>query len=114
MLGGLTARPVPCTVVSRSPRMSRRRPVVLSRDHARPRTPPAPTSAAIDAHLTDLIQPAVFAQQDAYRRLGLRERVPALPAVVAIVLTIVWRQVPAVREAVKLLEREGVLWTPAI
>lgn len=49
--------------------MARRRPVVLSRDHARLRTPPAPTSEAIDAHLTELIQPAVFAQQDAYRRL---------------------------------------------
>ena len=90
------------------------RPVVLKRDHARPRTPPAPTSEAIDDHLRDLIQPAVFAQQDAYRRLGLRERVLALPAVVAIVLTIVWRQVPAVREAAKLLAREGALWTPAV
>lgn len=44
----------------------------------------------------------------------MRERVLALPAAVAIVLTIVWRQVPAVREAVKLLEREGARWTPAI
>lgn len=94
--------------------MSRRRPVVLKRDHARPRTMPGPTSAALDAHLTELIQPAVFAQQDAYRRLGLRDRVLALPAVVAIVLTIIWRQVPAVSEAVRLLERDGVLWTPAI
>jgi hypothetical protein len=90
------------------------RPVVLSRDHARPRTPPAPASAAMEAHLADLIQPAVFAQQDAYRRLGLRERVLELPAVVAVVLTIVWRQVPAVREAAKLLVRDGVLWTPAV
>jgi hypothetical protein len=56
------------------------RPVVLSRDHARPRTPPAPASAAMEAHLADLIQPAVFAQQDAYRRLGLRERVLASPS----------------------------------
>ena len=94
--------------------MSRRRPVVLSRDHARPRTRPAPTNAAIDAHLTELIQPAIFAQDEAYRRLGLRNRVLALPAMVAIVLTIVWRQVPAVGEMVRILEREGVLWTPAI
>lgn len=94
--------------------MSRRRPVVLKRDHARPRSVPGATSAALDAHLTELIQPAVFAQQDAYRRLGLRDRVLALPAVVAIVLTIIWRQVPAVSEAVRLLERDGVLWTPAI
>jgi hypothetical protein len=90
------------------------RPVVLQRDHARPRTPPAPTNAAMEAHLADLIRPAVLAQQEASRRLGLRDRLLALPAVVAVVLAIVWRQVPAVREAAKLLAREGVLRTPAV
>jgi hypothetical protein len=94
--------------------VSHRRPVVLKRDHARPRTPPAPTTAAVDAHLTELIQPAVFAQADAYRRLGLRNRVLALPAMVAIVLAIVWRQVPAISDAIRLLAQEGVLWTPAL
>ncbi|HEY7029697.1 MAG TPA: transposase [Thermomicrobiales bacterium] len=94
--------------------MARRRPVVLSRDHARPRTRPAPANEAIDAHLAGLIQPAILAQDEAYRRLGLRDRVLALPAMVAIVLTIIWRQVPAVGEMVRILEREGVLWTPAI
>ena len=93
--------------------MSHRRPVELKRDHARPRTPPAATSDAMDAHLRTLIQPAVLAQGEAYRRLGLRDRVLALPAMVAVVLTIIWRQVPAVGEAVRLLEREGILWVPA-
>ena len=92
----------------------RRRPVVLKRDHARPRTPPAPTTDALTAHLTDLIQPAVFAQADADRRLGLREQVLALPAMVAIVLAIVWRQVPAVSDARRLLAQEGVCGTPAL
>jgi hypothetical protein len=91
-----------------------RRPVDLPRDHARPRGVPGPTSAAIDDHLATLIQPAIFAQEDAYRRLGLRDRVLALPAMTAMVLTIIWRQVPSVSEVVRLLEREGVLWTPAI
>ena len=76
--------------------------------------PAMPTCAAIETHLATLIQPAIFAQQEAYRRLGLRERVLALPAMVAIVLTIIWRQLPAVSAAVRLLEREGVLWTPAV
>jgi hypothetical protein len=92
----------------------RRRPVVINRDHARPRTVPGPTSAALDDHLATLIQPAIFAQEDAYRRLGLRERVLALPAMTAIVVTIIWRHIPSVREAVRVLAREGVLWTPAI
>jgi hypothetical protein len=94
--------------------MPRRYPAALSRDHARPRGVPAPTCDAIETHLAELIQPAIFAQQEAYRQLGLRERVLALPAIVAIVLTIIWRHVPAVSEAVRLLARDGVLWTPAI
>lgn len=90
-----------------------RRPPPLKRDHARPRTAPAPSNAAIDAHLTALISPAAFAQGDECRRLGLRERILALPVMVAVVLTIVWRQVPAVSEAIRLLERERLLWVPA-
>lgn len=90
-----------------------RRPPPLKRDHARPRTAPAPSNAAIDAHLTELISPAAFAQGDEYRRRGLRERVLALPVMVAVVLTIVWRQVPAVSEAIRLLDRERLLWVPA-
>jgi hypothetical protein len=90
--------------------MAKRRPVVLDRDHARPRAAPAPSNAAVDARLTALVSPAAFAQGDEDRRLGLRARVLALPVMVAVVLTIVWRQVPAVGEAVRLLEREGLLW----
>jgi hypothetical protein len=90
----------------------RRRPLVLHRDHARPRTAPAPTTDAMDAHLTALISPALFAVGDEYRRLQLRERILGLPAMVAVVLTIIWRQVPAVSEAIRLLEREQLLWLP--
>jgi hypothetical protein len=90
-----------------------RRPPALNRDHARPRTAPAPASAAVDARLTALVSPAAFALGDEYRRLGLRERILALPVMVAVVLSIVWRQVPAVGEAVRLLDREGLLWVPA-
>jgi hypothetical protein len=90
-----------------------RRPVDLSRDHARPRTAPAPSAAAIDAHLTALITPAVFAAGDEYRRLGLRSRVLALPVMVGIVLAMIWRQVPSVSELVRLLDRERLFWVPA-
>ena len=89
-----------------------RRPPALNRDHARPRTAPAPTNEAVDARLTELVSPAAFALGDAYRRLGLRARILGLPVMVAVVLSIVWRQVPAVGEAVRLLERERLLWVP--
>lgn len=93
--------------------MPQRHPVAMFRDHARPRTPPAPTCDAPDAHLTEVVQPAVFAQAEAYRRLGLRDRVLALPAMVAVVLALIWRQVPAVSELATRRRREGVLWVPA-
>lgn len=89
-----------------------RRSPSLNRDHARPRTAPAPTTAALDAQLTDLVSPAAFALSEEYRRLGLRSRILALPVMVAVVLTIVWRQVPAVSEVVRLLRREQLLWVP--
>jgi hypothetical protein len=92
-------------------RRSPYRPPALSRDHARPRTAPAPASPAVEARLTDLIGPAAFALGDEYRRLGLRERVLALPVMVAVVLAMVWRQVPSVAELGRLLAREGLLWT---
>lgn len=81
----------------------------LTRDHARPRT--APANPAVAARLEALVSPAAFALGDEYRRLGLRSRILALPVMVAVVLAMIWRQVPSVAELARLLEREGLLWT---
>jgi hypothetical protein len=89
-----------------------RRPVDLSRDHARPRTAPAPSCAAVSDHLAQLITPTLFAAGDEYRRLGLRARVLSLPVMLGIVLTMIWRQVPSVSELVRLLEREAFFLVP--
>lgn len=90
----------------------RYRPPELNRDHARPRTAPAPTSAAVEARLTELINPATYALTEYYRHLGLRWRVLTLPVMVALILTMIWRQVPAVTTLVQMLAREPLLWTP--
>ena len=92
----------------------RRRPAVLNRDHARPRTAPAPASPAVEQRLAELVGPAAFALGDEYRRLGLRARVLGLPVMVAVVLLLVWRQVPSVSELVRTLERERLLWAPPL
>lgn len=89
-----------------------RRPVDLSRDHARPRTAAAPSCVAVNDHLGQLITPSLFAVGDEYRRLGLRARVLGLPAMLGIVLTMIWRQVPSVSELVRLLEREDIFLVP--
>jgi hypothetical protein len=94
------------------PSRVRRRPVVLDHDHARPRTAPAPASPAVEARLTELIGPALFALGDEYRRLGLRARVLSLPVMVGVVRALIWRQVPSVCELLRALERERLLWVP--
>jgi hypothetical protein len=87
-----------------------RYPVVLARDHARPRTVPAPTAAAFDAHLSLLVYPAAFGLRDRYRALGLRERLLSLPVLVGILLSLVWRQIASVSELQRVLARESLLW----
>lgn len=87
-----------------------RYPVVLERDHARPRTVPAPTSEAFDAQLTLLVYPAAFGLRDRFRALHRRERVLTLPMLVGILLSLVWRQIPSVSELKRVLAREPLLW----
>src|SRR5215218_6681159 len=101
-------------VFRRTPPMLRRRtpgrPVELERDHARPRTVPAPTTQQMDAHHQLLLYPAVFGLRDRYRALGLRERLLSLPVMVGILLSLVWRQIASVSELQRVLAREPLLW----
>lgn len=73
-----------------------------------------PTTEAPDelvqARLEELIHPATYAQLASYRALGLRERVLTLPVMVAFVLSLIWRHLGSVREAVRVLRLEGFLW----
>src|SRR5438067_1087904 len=94
---------------NRSPRscpLANRTTAPLRRDHARPRQQPASLDPIIQQHLTELVRPATFAVADQYRRLGLRFRVLNLPIMVALILTLIWRQVPSVSELVRMLARE--------
>ena len=90
------------------------KPPKLNRDHARPRTAPAPTAAVLDARLTELLQPASFALVEEYRRLGCRWRVLSLPVMVCLVVTLIWRQVASVSALLRVTVREGALWTPPL
>lgn len=54
--------------------------------------------------------PALAAQENYYRQLGLRDRILNLPLMVAAVLTLLWRDVAGVTELTRMLAREGFLW----
>lgn len=88
------------------------RPPDYHRDHARPRTAPAPSTAVMEARLTELISPATYALADEYRRLGLRWRILSLPVMVALLVALIWRQIPSVTTLVETLVREQLLWVP--
>lgn len=86
----------------------------LRRDHARPRHHPHGIDPVIEQHLTELVSPATYELADYYHRLGLRERVLTLPVMLSLVLTLIWRQVPAVSTLVQMLSRDQLLWTPPV
>jgi hypothetical protein len=87
-------------------------PTALNRDHARPRTAPAPPDEVVERRLAELIAPATYTLAEHYRGLGLRWRVLTLPVMVALVLTLIWRQVPSLSTLVAMLVREPLLWEP--
>jgi hypothetical protein len=61
-----------------------------------------------------VISPAVYGQMANYHDMGLRSRVLTLPVMVAFVLGLIWQQVGSVREAVRVLHEEGMLWIDSI
>ncbi len=89
-------------------------PATVNRDHARPRNQPNPSDPEVEARLTELVSPLTYALVNQYHGLGLRERILTLPVMTAMVLTMIWRQVPAVSELVRMVARDSLLWTPPI
>ena len=81
----------------------------IQRDR-RTRPTVAPSATAVEARLAEVIHPATLAQVAAFHDLGLRERVLTLPVLVAFVLSLIWRQLGSVSEAVRVLRQEGLLW----
>jgi hypothetical protein len=66
----------------------------------------------MEERLTELISPATYALTAEYRRLGLRWRILSLPMMVAMLLALIWRQIPSVSTLVEVLTREPLLWVP--
>lgn len=64
----------------------------------------------MEANLAELVSPATYALAGYYHQLGLRDRILTLPVMVAMVLAMIWRQVPSVAELIRTSAREGPLW----
>ena len=57
----------------------------LNRDHARQQQRPMVEEEVIAAQLEALVTPAIIAQENYYRQLGMRDRILNLPFMVAAV-----------------------------
>jgi hypothetical protein len=82
----------------------------IQRDQSK-RPNAAPPDEQIQALLQEVIQPATFSQVAHFHQLGLRERILTLPVMVAFVVSLLWRHLGSVREGVRVLNQEGLLWT---
>ncbi len=85
----------------------------IQRDRSK-RPPVSAPDPAVEARLTELIHPLTLGQVAHYHELGLRERVLSLPVMVALVLSMIWRQVGSVTTLTHLLHHEGLLWTAPV
>ena len=61
-----------------------------------------------------MLTPALFAPGRMPGTWKLRNRLLTLPTVMAIVVSLVWRQIPSLAEALRVLAREGLLWQPPL
>jgi hypothetical protein len=78
---------------------------------------PAPAVEDIAQRLRAQLTPAAFAPlrtQGSADPVKRRDRVLTLPVMVAIVVSLVWRQIPSLTELLRVLAQEGLLWTEAV
>lgn len=99
--------------------MAKRRPRRHCNPDFRHRVPgPLPAVAEIEAELTALLTPALFAprqleRQDPRnpaRRIRLRARILTLPVMVALIVSLVWRRLGSIAEVQRVVVQEGLLW----
>jgi hypothetical protein len=74
----------------------------------------APAAEAVVARLTEIVHPATLAQVSVFHGLGLRARILTLPVMVALVLSLLWRQIGSINELVRVVHTEAVLWVPPL
>jgi len=74
----------------------------------------APPDEAVVERLTEIVYSATLAQVGYFHRLGLRARLLTLPVMVALVLSLLWRQIGSINELIRVVHTEAVLWVPPL
>jgi len=69
-----------------------------------------PSAEEIESLLEQVVSPIVYSQIASYQAMGMRQRILTLPVMVAFVLSLIWRQMGSVMEAIRELNRRCILW----
>lgn len=69
-----------------------------------------PTNEEIEKLLEELVSPMTYTQISSYQAMGMRQRILTLPVMTAFVLNLIWRQVGSVMDAIRELNKRGILW----
>lgn len=64
----------------------------------------------MSTRLLDIVHPATLSQVSYFHQLGLRERILTLPVMMALVLSMIWRQIGSVGALVRVVQGEALLW----
>jgi hypothetical protein len=83
---------------------------------------PMPAVEEVEQLVTAWLSPSLLAPRQLERRdprqpqrlIRMRQRLLTLPVMVALMVSLVWRRMPAVAEVQKVLAREGLLWAPPL
>ena len=83
---------------------------------------PLPAVEEVEKRLWELLSPSLMVPRLMERRdpknpqrvIRMRQRLLTLPVMVAIVVSLVWRRIPAVTEVQRVLAREGLLWVTPV
>lgn len=78
-------------------------------------SPPAPRNEELEARLRDWLSPGTFANLKTVsdKNRQLRDRILTLLVMVAIVLSLIYRQMSGLNEALRVLEQQGLMWVDA-
>jgi len=69
-----------------------------------------PAAEEIERLLEEVVSPITYTQIASYQAMGLRQRILTLPVMMAFVLSLLWRQVGSVTDAIRELNKRGILW----
>ncbi len=73
-----------------------------------------PPDEEVAERLSEIIHPAILEQVTYFHRIGLRERTLTLPIMVALVVSMIWRQISGVCELARLVQTETLLWAEPV